>query len=149
LKPLMAFYRAGREGRTFDAGIQEALQAMLVSPDFLFRVEQDPPHAATGAAYHLYDYDLASRLSFFLWSTVPDDELLQLAGEGKLQDPAVRRRQVERMLADPRSQALVSNFAGQWLYLRNLSTIKPDPMIFAEFDDPLRRGLLQQSELFF
>jgi hypothetical protein len=145
LKPLLAFYRDGRAEGDFDSGIQRAVEAMLVSPDFLFRVEQDRP----GAVYRISDYDLASRLSFFLWSSIPDEELLNLAGEGKLQDPAVLRRQVRRLLTDARSQALVENFAGQWLQLRNLATVKPDPQDFPEFDETLRRAFQRETELFF
>jgi hypothetical protein len=139
VKPLLAFYESGRRGADFDAGIQEALQAMLVSPDFLFRV----------SVQTVSDHDLASRLSFFLWSSIPDDELLTLADQGKLKDADVRQRQVRRMLKDPRSQAFVANFAGQWLQLRNLATHKPDPETFPDFDESLRRSFQQQTELFF
>jgi hypothetical protein len=149
LRPLLEFYRAGRQDADFDSGIAEAIEAVLISPDFLFRVEQDPPGAPAGTVYRVTDVDLASRLAFFLWSSIPDEELLALAEQGKLRDPAVRAQQVERMLRDARSQALVSNFAGQWLYLRNLATIKPDPQLFPEFDETLRRSVQQQAELFF
>lgn len=145
LTPLLAFYRSGRSEGDFETGIQRAIEAILVSPDFLFRVEQDRP----GRVYRIHDYELASRLSFFLWSSIPDDELLQLAGEGKLRDSAVLRRQVRRLLADPRSRALVDNFGGQWLYLRNLATVKPDPQDFPEFDETLRRAFQQETEMFF
>src|SRR5205823_3126414 len=111
--------------------------AMLVSPSFLFRVERDPAQLAHAASYRVSDFDLASRLSFFLWSSIPDDELLDLAAKGRLHDSAVLQKQVRRMLDDPRSEALVSNFAGQWLYLRNLDVAKPDPDVFPEFDDSL------------
>ncbi|HEY1342688.1 MAG TPA: DUF1592 domain-containing protein [Bryobacteraceae bacterium] len=140
LKPLIDFYRNGRRGGDFDSGIQAALEAMLVSPDFLFRVECDPRAG---------DFALASRLSFFLWSSIPDDELLRLAQTGKLQDLEVRRQQVRRMLRDLKSQALIANFGGQWLQWRNLATLKPDPEIFPEFDESLRRSFQQQTELFF
>lgn len=149
LKPLLAFFNDGRREGDFDAGIQKALMAMLVSPDFLFRVEQDPPGSAPGAVYALNDYELASRLSFFLWSSIPDDQLLDIADQGKLKDSAVLAQQVRRMLDDPRAQALVDNLGGQWLYLRNLATAKPDPEEFADFDDPLRRALEQETKLFF
>jgi hypothetical protein len=154
LKPLVAFYRSGRRESDFDAGVQTAIQAILISPDFLFRAEQDAPNtdqrrAAPGAVYQVSDYDLASRLSFFLWSSIPDDDLLALADQGKLHDPAVLRQQTRRMLNDTRAQALIGNFAGQWLYLRNLAAIKPDPETFPEFDESLRRSLQQQTELFF
>ena len=149
LKPLMGFYRSGRREADFDAGVQAAIQAILISPDFLFRAEQDQRGAGPGAAHEVSDHDLASRLSFFLWSSIPDDELLTLAEQGKLRDPAVLRQQTRRMLNDTRSQALIGNFAGQWLYMRNLATLKPDPETFPEFDESLRRSLQQQTELFF
>ena len=145
LTPLVAFYRLGRSEGDFDDGIERALEAMLVAPDFLFRVEQDRP----GAVYRINDYELASRLSFFLWSSIPDDELLDLAGAGKLKDSAVLRRQVRRLLDDPRSRALTDNFAGQWLHLRNLATVKPDPQDFPEFDEALRRAFQQETEMLF
>lgn len=149
VRPLMAFYKEGRRESDFDAGVQGAIQAILISPDFLFRVEKDQRGVAAGAAYPVSDHDLASRLSFFLWSSIPDDELLSLADQNKLRDPQVLRKQVRRMLSDTRSQALISNFAGQWLQLRNLTTAKPDPETFPQFDESLRRSLQQQTELFF
>jgi hypothetical protein len=121
---------------------------MLVSPEFLFRIERDPANVAAGAPYALGDRELASRLSFFLWSSIPDDELLSAAERGKLKDPAVLAQQVKRMLADPRSSALVTNFAGQWLYLRNMRTHAPDPAAFPDFDDNLREAFQQETELF-
>ena len=149
LKPLLAFYRAGREERDFDFGIEKSLRAMLVSPDFLFRLEQDPPGGAPGSVCRITDLDLASRLSFFLWSSVPDDELLDLAEKGKLHDPAVLEQQTRRLLDDPRADSLVTNFAGQWLYIRNLAQQKPDPDIFPEFDESLRQSFQRETELFF
>jgi hypothetical protein len=149
LKPLLAFYRAGREERDFDFGIEKALRALLVSPDFLFRIEHDPPGSAPGSVYRISDLELASRLSFFLWSSVPDDQLLDLAEKGKLQDPAVLAQQTRRLLDDPRADSLVSNFAGQWLYIRNLAQLKPDPDIFPEFDESLRQSFQRETELFF
>ncbi len=149
LKPLLTFYQSGRTERDFDFGIEKALRALLVSPDFLFRIEQDPRGAAPGSIYRLSDFELASRLSFFLWSSVPDDQLLDLAEKGKLKDPAVLDAQVRRLLDDPRSDSLVSNFAGQWLYIRNLSQQKPDPDAFPEFDESLRQSFQQETELFF
>jgi hypothetical protein len=149
LKPLVGFYQSGRRRGDFDSGIQNAIQAMLTSPDFLFRVEQDPREAAPATSHRIGDFELASRLSFFLWSSIPDDELLTLAGERKLQDAEVRLGQVRRMLKDRRSASLVSNFAGQWLQLRNLATQKPDPELFPEFDESLRRSFQQQTELYF
>jgi hypothetical protein len=145
VKQLLAFYRAGRAAGDFDSGIQKAVEAMLVSPDFLFRVEQDQP----GKVYRVSDYELASRLSFFLWSSIPDDQLLAVAGAGKLRDSTELRRQVRRMLDDPRSYALVDNFAGQWLHLRNLATVTPDPQDFPEFDEALRRAFQQETQMLF
>lgn len=149
LKPLLTFYQAGRKEGDFDNGIEMALRAMLVSPEFLFRIERDPRTTATGAVYPLSDYELASRLSFFLWSSIPDDQLLQLAGQGKLREPKVLSAQVSRMLEDRKSKALISNFAGQWLYLRNLSTVKMDQDVFPKFDSSLQRAFQQETELFF
>jgi cytochrome c551/c552 len=149
LKPLLSFYRSGREERDFDFGIEKALRALLVSPDFLFRIEQDPQGAAPGSVYRISDLELASRLSFFLWSTVPDDQLLDLAEKGKLKDPTVLDQQVRRLLDDPRAESLVSNFAGQWLYIRNLAQQKPDPDVFPEFDESLRTSFQRETELFF
>jgi hypothetical protein len=149
LNPLLAFYERGRRERDFDYGIQSAIEALLVSPDFLFRVERDPKTAAPGAAYRLNDFELASRLSFFLWSSLPDDELLDLAEKGRLKDPLVLQQQARRLLDDPRSQAFVSNFGGQWLHLRNLDTITPDPDLFPGFDEGLRQSFRRETELFF
>jgi hypothetical protein len=122
---------------------------VLVSPHFLFRVEQDPAGVAPGTAYRVSDLELASRLSFFLWSSIPDDELLNLAIAGKLHEPIVLERQVRRMLADSRSEALVTNFASQWLHLRNLDSITPDMRLFPDFDDNLRKAFRRETELFF
>ena len=142
-------YRKARAEGDFDAGIEMALSAVLVSPQFLFRVEQDPAGVAPNTAYRISDLELASRLSFFLWSSIPDDELLDLAVAGKLKKPAVLEQQVRRMLADPRSRTLVTNFASQWLHLRNLASITPDMRLFPDFDDNLRQALRQETELFF
>jgi hypothetical protein len=150
VKPLLGFYRRTREDEgSFDAGIQMALKAMLTSPEFLFRIERDPADAAPGSVYRLDDVTLASRLSFFLWSSIPDDELLRVAERGQLRDPAELERQVKRMIADPRSDAFVTNFAGQWLYLRNLEAVVPVQSVFPNFDDTLREGLRRETELFF
>jgi hypothetical protein len=149
IQPLLAFYKSGRAQGDFDQGIEKALRAMLVSPDFLFRMERDPAGLAAGAVHRVDDFDLASRLSFFLWSSIPDDQLLALAEKQQLHDPAVLCRQVQRMLDDPKSQALVDNFAGQWLYLRNMETVKPDPVVFPEFDDTLRQSMESETSLFF
>ncbi len=150
LETLLSFYQKGRnEGGTFDSGIEAAIQLILASPEFLFRFEPDPPALAAGAVYRISDLELASRLSFFLWSTGPDDQLLNLATLGKLKDPAVLESQVKRMLADPKSKALVDNFADQWLYLRNLKNINPDFETFPDFDDNLRQAMRHETDLFF
>ena len=149
VQTLLRFYQAGRSEGGFEAGIAMALQRMLVSPEFLFRIERDPANAAPGAAYRINGLEAASRLSFFLWSSIPDEELLGLAERGKLRDPAVLEQQVRRMLADSRSNALVSNFTGQWLSLRKLRTMSPDPKVFPDFDDNLREAIQQETELFF
>jgi mono/diheme cytochrome c family protein len=149
VEPLLAFYSQGREEEGFEGGIRLAVQRLLVSPDFLFRREQDPASAAPGTVYRVSDIELASRLSFFLWSSMPDDELLDLAEKGKLKNPATLERQVDRMLGDPRSQALVRNFVGQWLSLRKLQTLSPDPVVAPDFDENLREALRQETELFF
>ena len=145
----LKFYRDTRTGGGFEAGIERAMRALLISPEFLFRVEQDPANIAPNTAYKLSDLELASRLSFFLWSSTPDDELLDLAIAGKLKQPAVLEKQVRRMLADSRSEALVKNFADQWLYLRNLENIIPDARLFPDFDDNLRQAMRRETELFF
>ncbi len=147
IQPLYAFYQKGRVNGDFESGIQSAIEAMLVSPEFLFRIERDPSTAETGGAHRISDVELASRLSFFLWSTIPDAELLDLAQHGRLKDPAILERQVRRMLDDPRADALVSNFAGQWLHLRNVETVKPDPVIFP-FDEALRQSFVTETALF-
>ncbi|PYR64007.1 MAG: hypothetical protein DMF91_01685 [Acidobacteria bacterium] len=144
----MALYRNARAESGFEAGIEMALSAVLVSPQFLFRVEQDPAGIAPNTVYRISDLELASRLSFFLWSSIPDDELLDVAIAGKLSDPPVLERQVRRMLADARSRTLVTNFASQWLRLRNLASITPDMRLFPDFDDNLRQAFRQETELF-
>ena len=177
LAPLLAFYRegqalyrdgraldpeggaAGREGGAadpedgvtawFEAGIQAAIERLLIDPEFLFRIERDRAGAAPGAPYRLTDLELASRLSFFLWSSIPDEELLDLAERGRLSAPGVIEGQVRRMLADPRASALVDNFAGQWLSLRSVEGIAPDPNLFPGFDENLREALRRETELFF
>ena len=143
----LAFYREGRAAGGFDHGIEKALAAVLVNPEFLFRVERDPRDAA--GAYRVSDLELASRLSFFLWSSIPDDELLDAAVRGELSRPGELERQTRRMLADPRSYNLASNFAGQWLQLRNLASVSPNPRLFPDFDDNLRRALREETERFF
>ena len=149
VEPLLAFFDDGFAQGGFDAGIQLALKRLLVSPEFLFRIELDPDGVAPGAAYAVDDVALASRLSFFLWSSIPDDELLAAAERGRLSDPAELERQVHRMLADPRAAAFTTSFAGQWLYLRNLAAAVPVQSYFPDFDDTLRDGLRRETELFF
>jgi hypothetical protein len=148
LEAVLKFYRDARAESGFDNGIEMALRALLVNPQFLFRIEKDPAGAAPGTPHRLSDFELASRLSFFLWSSIPDDTLLDLASRGQLNTPAVMEQQVQRMLADPRSDALVNNFAAQWLYLRNLDSTTPDPRIFPDFDDNLRQAMRRETELF-
>jgi hypothetical protein len=165
VETLLGFYRLGRNTAAlngppssaaalngppsnFDAGVETALQRILVSPDFLFRIEQDPKGAAPGAAYRLNDIELASRLSFFLWSSIPDDQLLDRAAKGTLGNRGVLEAEVRRMLRDPRATALVQNFASQWLQLRDLRNAVPDPDLFPEFDENLRDAFRIESELF-
>jgi mono/diheme cytochrome c family protein len=148
LEKAMKFYRQGRKEGDFDAGIEMALSAILVNPQFLFRVEREPKALAPKTAYRVADIDLASRLSFFLWSSIPDDELLDLAARNELHQPEVFEKQVRRMLADKRSSNLATNFAAQWLYLRNLESITPDLRLFPDFDDNLRKAFRQETELF-
>ena len=144
---LLALYKEGAENGGFEAGVRLALQKILVSPEFLFRAELDPPNAAPGTVYRVSDVELASRLSFFLWSSIPDDELLAIAEKGQLHDPSVLKAQVKRMMADPRSEALIKNFVGQWLFLRNVSRISPDTTTFMTFDENLRRSMAKETEL--
>jgi hypothetical protein len=145
---LMSFYDAGRREESFERGIELATRAVLVSPKFVFRVERDPAGVPPGDSYRVSDVDLASRLSFFLWSSIPDDELLDVAGRGQLSKPAVLDAQVRRMLTDPRAQAMVDNFAGQWLHIRNLRNTTPDKNDFPDFDDNLRQAFERELELF-
>jgi hypothetical protein len=145
---LLDVYAQGRAGASFDAGIQNALRVILASPEFLFRREADPEGAGPGSVHPVDDLALASRLSFFLWSSLPDEELLELAEQRRLSDPEVYRQQIVRMLADPRAVALVENFAGQWLYLRNLQSARPDVATFPNFDENLRRAMRRETELF-
>ncbi len=144
----LRFYQETRTSG-FEAGIEMALRSILVSPRFLFRIEQDPAGTAPGTAYKLSDTQLASRLSFFLWSSIPDDELLNLAIEGSLHQPEILENQTRRMLKDARSEAMVNNFAEQWLYLRNLASANPDARTFPDFDDNLRQAFRRETELFF
>jgi cytochrome c5 len=150
VQTLMGFYKIARADGDFDAGIRAGLERLLVSPDFLFRIEADPDKGAPGAAYRLSDVELASRLSFFLWSSIPDDELLDVAIRGKLRDTAVLDQQVRRLLGDPRARrALVGNFFGQWLQTRNVWLLTPDAnRKFPWFDDNLRTAFVKETELF-
>src|SRR5665213_2916369 len=146
IDPLMKLFATGRTdgssaGSSFDSGIEMGLTAILVSPDFLFRVEHSNGR--------ITDLELASRLSFFLWSSIPDEQLLQAAERGKLHDPAILRQQTLRMLRDPKSQALLDNFAGQWLQLRNIAEWHPDPQKYPQFDEALRHAFERESALFF
>src|SRR6185369_7611568 len=146
---LLRFYQAGRKRGTFDTGIQESLTFVLASPKFLFRAEPDPPQVAVGAPYPVADIELASRLSFFLWGTIPDDALVTLAAQNRRHEPATLERQVRRMLADPKSKSLVDNFAAQWLFLRNLQSFIPDSDEFPNWDDNLRQAMRTETSLFF
>lgn len=147
---VLPFFEEARKDGGFDAGIESALSAVLVSREFLFRVERQPADVQPGAVYRVSDLALASRLSFFLWSSIPDDELLALAEHGGLAQPGVLEAQARRMLADPRArQSLVANFAGQWLHLRNLDGITPDGRLFPDFDDNLRQSMRRETELLF
>ena len=146
---LLIPYNAAKAKGTFEDGIRMALERILVSPNFLFRVEIDPPGVTPGTAYRIGNLELASRLSFFLWSTLPDGELLDLAERGKLNEPAVLEGQVRRMLGDTRANTLVSNFVNQWLYLRNMENVLPDPAAFPGFDENLRFALARETDLFF
>jgi hypothetical protein len=148
LRRVRSFYEAGRAERDFDLGIQRALERVLVSPQFLFRIEREPAGAAPGSVYRVGDFELASRLSFFLWSSIPDDELFDAAAAGTLRQPDVLRRQVTRMLADPRSRSLVTNFAAQWLFLRDVETKEPDVYLFRDFDEGVRAAFVRETELF-
>ena len=146
---LLSFYEEGRTEGGFESGIEMAVRRLLVSPEFLFRTESDPADIAPDTNYRISDLELASRLSFFVWSSIPDDELLDLANGGTLHQPAVLEQQVRRMLADPRSHAIVDNFVGQWLLLRNIPALAPDPYKDPDFDESLRQALRRETELFF
>ncbi len=148
LAPLMKFYAEGRKVGAFENGIEDAMIAILSSAKFLYRVERPPADAKPGSIYHLSSMELASRLSFFLWSSIPDDELLTVAEQGKLTDPKVLEQQVRRMLADPRSNTLVTNFAFEWLKVRDMASLEPDPYTYPAFNAPLREALRREMELF-
>ena len=149
MEQLLTFFQRGRNNKgTFEAGIESALQLILANPEFLFRFEADPA-GAPGSVERIDDVALASRLSFFLWSSIPDDQLMALAVKGRLKDPAVLDAQVRRMLADPKANALVDNFAEQWLFLRNLKNAAPNMTEFPDFDDNLRQAMKEETKLFF
>jgi len=145
---LFQFYRSGRREGTFERGIQAAIERLLVSPQFFFRMERDPANLEPGGLYRISDLELASRLSFFIWSSIPDDQLLEVAARGRLKDPKILEEQVRRMLADSRATALVKNFGGQWLFLRNMKAVDPDANAFPDFDDNLREAFRRETELF-
>jgi mono/diheme cytochrome c family protein len=149
IQRLMTFYRHSRESGGFDRGIQKALQRILASPKFVFHVQTEPANVAAGQNYRINDLELASRLSFFLWGSMPDDELLQVAAKGSLHTPSMLEQQVRRMIADPKAEALATNFAGQWLYLRNLKNMQPNSEDFPDFDDNLRSAFEQEALMFF
>jgi hypothetical protein len=149
LDQVLSFYEMGRSEGSFEDGIELAIRRMLASPQFLVRVEGEPADVAPGEAYRISDFELASRLSFFLWSSLPDDELIDIASRGDLSDPEILEAQVRRILADPKSQSLVENFAEQWLYLRNLETTAPAQTVFPDWDDELRNAFARETELLF
>jgi hypothetical protein len=149
--PLLNFYRSARQAPSgnFDKGIEMALRRILADPQFIFRFERDPANLAVGSAHRVSDIELASRLSFFLWSSIPDEELLTAAEQGRLKNPVSLQQQVKRMLKDGRSQALVNNFADQWLFLRELRNRNPDLLVYPDFDDNLRQSFQRETELLF
>ncbi|HEY3822963.1 MAG TPA: DUF1592 domain-containing protein [Bryobacteraceae bacterium] len=148
LEILLSFYQKGRNKGSFDAGIETAIRLVLSDPKFLYRIESDPANATPGTINRISDLELASRLSFFLWSSIPDDELLTIATQGKLKDPAILQQQVKRMLADPKAEALVTNFASEWLFLRNLQSVNPASEDFPNFDENLRQAFREETEMF-
>jgi hypothetical protein len=149
LEGLLSFYQEGRNEGDFESGIRTAIQAIIASPEFVFRFERTPANVAPGTNYRISDLELAARLSYFLWSAAPDDQLITVASQGKLKDPAVLEKQVRRMLTDPRSEALTSNFAGQWLHLQNLKDANPDLFLYPNFDKSLSQSMRRETELLF
>jgi hypothetical protein len=147
--PLMKIYAEGRKGADFEHGIEASLEAVLVAPDFLFMRETDPAKSKPGTVHRISDLELATRLSFFLWSSIPDDQLLAVAEKNQLHQPDVLKAQVARMLTDPKSKALTDNFAGQWLYLRKLEYQRPDRRVFPDFDQRLRQAMLTETDMYF
>jgi hypothetical protein len=149
IRPLLTIYKEGRAARDFEAGIERALEALLSSPSFLFRVEQEPAGTRTATAYRLSDLELASRLSFFLWRSIPDEELIDAAAKGQLKTAAGLAQQVKRLLADKRASRFMKDFSEQWLEVRNVQSKAPDSQLFSSFDDSLRKAMLRETELFF
>jgi hypothetical protein len=149
LRDAMSFYAQGRKHGDFESGIRMAVQSILMSPRFLFKLEEGPPLSRSAQTYAVADKDLATRLSFFLWGTVPDGELVKAASQGTLRTPDGLEKQVRRMLADPRSEALSTRFAAQWLRLQDLGTIRPDYLLYPQYDDALAQAMLRETELFF
>ena len=149
LEALLSFYQSGRNQASFETGIRTALQAIISSPEFVFRFERTPANVAAGTNYRITDLELASRLSYFLWSSAPDEQLISVASQGKLSDPAVLEKQVRRMLADPRAESLATNFAYEWLHLQNLKDASPDLFAYPDFDKTLSQSMLRETELFF
>jgi hypothetical protein len=149
MKELTQFYQAGRSEGGFEGGVEAALQRILADPQFIYRGEREPASVVAGKPYRVTDLELASRLSFFFWSSIPDNELIDVASSGKLREPAVLEQQVKRMLADPKSNALISNFTGQWLSVRSLRTYEPVVNLFPDYDDNLRAAYQREVELFF
>jgi Protein of unknown function (DUF1592)/Protein of unknown function (DUF1588)/Protein of unknown function (DUF1587)/Protein of unknown function (DUF1595)/Protein of unknown function (DUF1585) len=149
LEDLLGFYQRGRNNGDFETGVSTALQAIISSPEFVFRFERTPAGTAAGTNYRVSDLELASRLSYFLWSTAPDDQLITMASEGKLRDPVILEKQARRMLADPRSEALATNFASQWLHLQNLKAVQPDAFVYPNFDKNLALSMNRETQLLF
>ena len=149
LRVLLPFYREGRREGDFETGVERGLEAVLSMPEFLLRAERQPDGVAAGEPYRLSDPELASRLSFFLWRSIPDDALLDVAAAGRLSDPGVLDRQVRRMLADPKAVRFMNDFVGQWLQVRNINEQSPDGGLFAQFNDTLRKAMVTETELFF
>jgi hypothetical protein len=149
LETLLGFFQQGRNERDFDTGVQYAITRIIASPEFLFRLEPDPENVKPDTPYRLNDFELATRLAAFLWSSIPDDQLLNLASQGKLKEPSVFEQQVRRMMVDPKAESLTTNFADQWLYLRNLKDTHPDQNQFPDFDENLRYALRRETEMFF
>src|SRR6202043_4068400 len=149
VEELLSYYQQGRKSGNFDSGIRMAIQAVLANPQFVFRFERTPAGVAPGKNYRISDLELASRLSYFLWSSAPDEQLIALASQGKLKDPAVLEQQTRRMLADPRSEALSTVFAAQWLQLQNLRDVQPDAFLYPNFDRNLADSMRRETELLF